>query len=78
MLRKAGVPGRLSQLRTRILVSAQVMTSQLLRGFRPGIGLCGGSVEPAWDSLSPSLPHCAVSVSLKINKRLDHVLDNIT
>ena len=39
--------------------------------FEPLVGLCPGSVEPAWDSLSPSLCpscSCAVSVSLKINK----------
>ena len=24
-------------------------------GFEPRVGLCAGSVEPAWDSLSPPL-----------------------
>ena len=43
------------------------------RGFKPCIGLCAGSMEPAWDSLSLSLSLCptpthAVSVCLKINK----------
>ena len=31
-----------------------------VRGFEPRVGLCADSVEPAWDSLSPSLsapPH---------------------
>ena len=27
----------------------------VVRGFEPHIGLCVDSVEPAWDSLSPSL-----------------------
>ena len=42
-----------------------------VRGFKACIRLCAGSVEPAWDSLSPppSLPlphsHC---LSLKISK----------
>ena len=31
--------------------------------FKPRVGLCVGSVEPAWDSLSLSL-----SLSFKINK----------
>ena len=38
--------------------------------FKPHIRLCTDSVEPAWDSLSPSLsaPHPrSVSLSLKIN-----------
>ena len=40
--------------------------------FKPHIGLCGDSAEPAWDSLSPSLsalPLLILSVSVsKINK----------
>ena len=40
-----------------------------VREFKPRTGLCAGSVEPAWDPLSPSLsvpfPH---SLALKINK----------
>ena len=35
-------------------------------GFEPYISLCANSMEPAWDSLSPSLP---ISLSLK-NKHL--------
>ena len=40
--------------------------------FEPHIGLCSDSVEPAWDSLSPSLPlssflSLSLSLSLKIN-----------
>ena len=37
----------------------------------PHIGLCANSMEPAWDSLSPSLsasPLLSLSLSLKINK----------
>ena len=43
----------------------------MVHEFEPHIGFCADSVEPAWDSLSPSLcpsPTCTVSVSLKINK----------
>ena len=44
----------------------------MVRGFKPHIGLRADSVEPAWDSLSPSLsvpPRLTLSVSLsKINK----------
>ena len=64
--KNAGVPGWLSRVGVRLLVSAQVMISQL-RGFKPRIGLCAGSREPAWDSLSLSFsahpPH-ALSLSL--------------
>ena len=48
-----------------VLVSAQVTLSQLC-GFEPHIRLCTGSMEPAWDSLSPSLsarPPLALSLS---------------
>ena len=47
----------------------------IVRGFKPNIGICAGSVEPAWDSFSLSLSLsaptvCALSLSLsKINKR---------
>ena len=45
----------------------------MVRGFEPHIRLCADSVEPAWDSLSPSLSLSApllltLFVSLKINK----------
>ena len=38
--------------------------------WKPCIGLCANSVDPAWDSLSPSAPHtaCALSVFLSQNK----------
>ena len=36
-----------------------------VRGFEPHVGLCADSVEPAWDSLSPSL---SAPTSLRINK----------
>ena len=35
--------------------------------LKPCLGLSAGSVEPAWDSLSPSLS-ASLSLSLKINK----------
>ena len=39
--------------------------------FEPHLGLCADSVEPAWNSLSPSLsPSVSLSLSLKINKLL--------
>ena len=45
-----------------------------VRGFEPQVGLCADSVEPAQDSLSPSLSLCLspsclcfLSLSLKIN-----------
>ena len=43
----------------------------IVREFKPCIGLCTDSAEPAWDSLSPSLsalPPLVISRSLKINK----------
>ena len=41
-----------------------------VREFELHVGLCAGSAEPAWDSLSLSLPFPTrtVSVSLKISK----------
>ena len=41
-----------------------------VREFKPRIGLCAGSVEPAWDSLSPSLSLslCPSQLSLSQNK----------
>ena len=42
-------------------------------GIKPRVGLCADSMEPAWDSLSPSfsappLLVFSLSVSLKISK----------
>ena len=53
-----------------LLVSAQVMIS-LFHEIEPHIELCADSMEPACDSLSPSLcpPSLMLSLSLsKINK----------
>ena len=36
--------------------------------FKPGVGLCADSVEPAYNSLSPPSPARALSLSLKTNK----------
>ena len=39
----------------------------MVRGFEPCVGLCTGSAEPCWDSLSPSLsvpPLLVLSLSL--------------
>ena len=53
--------------------------------FELGIGLCNDGIEPAWDSLSPSLSLCAspaltlslsLFLSLKINK-LKKKINNI-
>ena len=52
-----GAPEWLSGLNVQLLVSAQGMTSQLLHGFRPYVGLCIDGEEPVWDSLSLPLPH---------------------
>ena len=35
--------------------------------FKPHVGLCADGAEPAWDSLSLSLPHL-LSLSLRINE----------
>ena len=41
----------------------------VVHGFKPHIGLCADSVEPAWDSLSlPAPPPLVLSLALKINK----------
>ena len=45
-----GVLGWLSRLSVRLLISAQV------HEFKPCTGLRTDSAEPAWDSLSVSLP----------------------
>ena len=45
----------------------------MVRGFKPRVGLCADSVEPAWDSLSPSFctfPACARSLSLSLSLSL--------
>ena len=49
-------------------------------GFEPCVGLCPGSAESAWDSLSLYLcPSHALSFSLKINKFLKcYLLKKIT
>ena len=61
------------------LVWAQVMISRFCV-FKPHIGLCAGSMEPVWDSLSsvslslcPSLAH-AVSVSLSKKEEIESQL----
>ena len=66
-----GASGWLSQLSiwlsVQILILAQVMILQLVR-WSPALG-CNDNMEPAWDSLSPSLcPSPPCSVSFKINK----------
>ena len=63
---RLGAPGWLTLLSVQLLVSAHVMISWL-HGIKPRIGLCAGSAEPAWDSLSPSLstpPSLVLSLSL--------------
>ena len=57
----SGPPGWLSLLSVPLLVSAQVMISRL-REFKPCVGLCADSTEPAWDSLSAP-PPLALSLS---------------
>lgn len=41
-----------------------------VREFEPRVGLCAGGVDPAWDSLSPSVsaPTCACSLFLSLSK----------
>ena len=67
-----GAPGWLSPLSVQLLKSAQVMISRFVSS-RPTWGsvLTAQSLDPASDSLSPSLsapPLLTVSLSLKINK----------
>ena len=50
-----GVPGWLSRLSFWLWILAQVMHDLMVHGIKPCIGLCADRVEPAWDSLSPSL-----------------------
>ena len=58
------------------LIPAQVMISR----FEPCMGLCAGSAEPAWDSLSfslftPSLLALSLSLSLSEKKNKNHNLN---
>ena len=42
----------------------------------PLVGLCADSVEPAWDSLSPSLSvssSCACAISLSLKNQLKYI-----
>ena len=68
-LKNFGAPGWLSRLSLGVLVSAQVMISQFV-SLRPALCsmLTAQSLEPALDSVSPSLcpfPACTLSLSLK-------------
>ena len=75
--RRAGVrkhhrraPGGLSRLSVQLLTLAQVVISGFVGSSPvPGSSLTV-SVEPAWNSVSPSLsaPPLLLSISLKINK----------
>ena len=40
----------------------------MIRGFEPHFGLCSDGMEPAWDSLTLSLPPPLLALSLKIDK----------
>ena len=67
-----GGPGWLSQLSVQLLVSAQVMISQFV-GSSPTSGpvLIAESLEPASDSVSPSLsapPLLALCLSHSLSK----------
>ena len=62
-----GSPGWLSWLVTRPTLgfgSGQDLTVPV---FKPCIGLCTGSMEPAWDSLSPPLLPPPPSSSLSLS-----------
>ena len=39
-----------------------------VRGFESHVGLCPGSTEPAWDSVSPSLSLCPFPLVLSLTK----------
>ena len=46
----------------------------MVHGFKPRVGLCTDSIEPAWDSLSPSVslypsPICTLSLKNKLKKK---------
>ena len=66
-----GVPGGLSRLSVRLSISTQVMISRFVSSSpASGSVLTAQSLEPAWDSVSPSLslplPHSrSVSLSQK-------------
>ena len=49
--------------------------------FKPHVGLCTGSVDPAWDSLSPSLSDPSLLepslLSLKTNKQTNKQLKKL-
>ena len=66
-----GAPGWLSRSSIRILVFSSGHDLPVCE-FEPRFGLCADSLEPAWDSLSPSLfapPLGPLSLSLSnINK----------
>ena len=53
LTKQCRTPGRLSELSVQIFILAQVMISRFMR-VKPHVGLCADSVEPVWDSLSPS------------------------
>ena len=40
----------------------------MVHEIEPRIGLCADGVEPGWDSVSPSVRTCALSLSLSQNK----------
>ena len=64
------MPRWLSELSVRLLISAQVMISRFV-GVELHVRLCTNSMEPAWDSLSPSLsalPQLMLARSLFQNK----------
>ena len=50
-----------------------------VHGFEPHVGLCSGSVEPVWDSLSPSpsaSPLHMLYLFLSLNKETNKHLKN--
>ena len=76
---KSGAPGGLSQLSFRLLISAQVVISRFV-SFELCVGLWADSVEPAWDSLSPSAsapPLLARSLSLSQNTYINILKNKI-
>ena len=66
--------GRLgAQAVTRLTLDFGSGHDLVVRGFKPRVGLCIGSSEPAWDSLSLSLllsSSLSLSLSLKLKKNL--------
>ena len=70
-LKAAGVSGWLSQLSVRLLVSAQIMILWFVRSS-PCIGLCAGSAEPTWGTLSPSVsapPPLVLCLEINLKKK---------